>query len=701
MAVDFPRKRTSITQNFPFPEEGEVVYETAPCFVWVPVKGCRSYRVIVKNAEGEIVFEECTDKNYIYDDKEWESGRYSWDVMTEDGLHRGEYSFVISENAVAFRRPVAKILFDHIPENKHPRHLFAAEDIPGLLKDHEEDLEILKRNVELAYEHGMPEPPKFQYGEEELPYREYFGQYRDYCDRDLVACSLQYALTGDIEAGNHAKKLLFAICEMNPLGPCSLMGEWGDEVGLSNARCLPAVYDLLYDLLDEKQRSYVASTVAVYAGQCADRIRRINYAENPSDNHVGRIPAYLGEAAMVLKGSGAVSEETLISWLETALDIYNGIFPFYGCPDGSWAQGAFYSSSYTKWYLPFFSAVERFSGCSLMQRPFYMRYPQYLIHFCDPKYENHPFGDGYWCHSEDEEWPGFFAQNPYRVYAENFGPELAMKKWKEANAIDYFRLHLLDIFLPKSKTTFPNQITGEVENCALFPYGGYAVMHTDLESENDICVMIRSSRYTADSHRHADQGSFALYAGGKALISPSGYFGRQYGSKHHFEWTMNTIAHNVLLPDGKGQLKTVDAVGKILSFDREKRECVMDLTAAYENLARYQRTICLRDNGIIVSDLVESEIPVEICYPLHTLVQPEANGECVTVERENSRLTIIPQTGDLTLQTIKDQFEVDLNEGEPPQYHVTMPDQYHIYYTAPKACRHEITVQFLVEISDH
>ena len=56
---------------------------------------------------------------------------------------------------------------------------------------------------------------------------------------------------------------------MNPLGPCSLLGKWGDEIGLSMARCMPAVFDMLHSTLDEKQRRYVAETVAVYAEQSA------------------------------------------------------------------------------------------------------------------------------------------------------------------------------------------------------------------------------------------------------------------------------------------------------------------------------------------------------------------------------------------------------------------------------------------------
>ncbi|MBR5868896.1 MAG: DUF4962 domain-containing protein, partial [Clostridia bacterium] len=523
--MSFPLSRRSTRENFPFPAHGAVIDETTPCLIWIPVDGASGYTVTVKNQNEDVIFSETTEKNYIYPSTPWVPGNYRWNVVTHRGEERGWQDFTICDRAIPFIRPNARDVFDRVPDRR-PRHLFFAEDIQTLLLDHAGELETLKRNAELAYRHGMPTPPRYAHDGDELPYREYFGAYRDYCDRDLVACALLYALTGDEKAGKHAKELLLTICDMNPLGPCSLHGEFGDEVGLSNARCLPAVLDLLYPLLDNRQMRYVAATVAVYARQCEERIREIDYIHNPSDSHVGRLPAYLGEAALVLKGTGVEADDTLVSWLELTLDIYNGIFPFYGCPDGSWAEGAFYSTSYTKWYLPFFSAVERFSGISLFHRPFYLRYSHYLLHFCSEAYEVHPFGDGYWCHPEDAEWPGFFAQDPYRVYAERFGPPILEERRKALPAPDYFRLHLLDIFLPKSNLPFENTITGEAENAAFFPYGGYGVLHTDMASADDICVMARASRYTADSHRHADQGSFALFCGGKALISPSGYFGR-------------------------------------------------------------------------------------------------------------------------------------------------------------------------------
>ena len=687
--------RTRYSQNFPYPENAEVIFETPPTFIWVPVEGASEYTVEVFDDRGNSLEKLVTDKHYVTSSLHYEPKTYYWSIKSDNGLEREKHSFTVSEKALLFERITAEELFSAVPSER-PRQLFSSSDIPFFLDEKKETLTTLKRNVEIAMKHGSPERPMFHRDEKAKPYREYFGEYRDFVDRDLVATSLWYAIKGDEAVGEYAKNLFLDICDMNPNGPCSQNDGYGDEVGLSNARCLPAVFDLLYPLLDEKQRRYAALTVAEYARQSFDRIQRINYTENPSDSHVGRIPAYLGEAAIVLKGEGVVSDAELLSWLECALDIYCGIFPYYGGKDGSWAEGTFYSTSYTKWFLPFFSAVERYTGKSLAQRPFYHRYTNFLMHFCDPTYELHPFGDGYWCSPESPEWPGFFAQNPYRYYAERFGGEAARERMKRAEAQDIYKLHLLDLFLPI--TPVSNSLAHEPRDVEVFPDGGFAALHTDFGKADDICVLARASRFGSDSHRHADQGGFAIFAGGTALITPSGYFGRRYGTKHHREWTNSTAAHNCLLFNGVGQPTfSMDSRGEIVSFSEKDKSVTLDMSGAYPNIKFWQREVSLSGDTVTVKDTVKADEPIEVSYLLHSLSEPKNDGDTVLIERGGKALSVIPSSGGLKLSSITDKFGVDLNEGEPAEYAVSMPAQYHITYKTKKAKLHELIVKYKIE----
>ena len=157
------------------------------------------------------------------------------------------------------------------------------------------------------------------------------------------------------------------------------------------------------------------------------------------------------------------------------------------------------------------------------------------------------------------------------------------------------------------------------------------------------------------------------------------------------------LVFNVILVDGIGQDKVpiLESVGKFVSVDKENKTCVMDMSTAYPNISKWQRKLDLDTDGLIVSDVIESDEDVEITYCLHALSKPEASGNTVVIERNGKKLTIIPDEK-LTLCEISDKFDVDLNDGQPEKFHVTEPVQYHIYYKTDKAKRHTFSVNFKV-----
>jgi hypothetical protein len=696
------QERTRTSQIFPFPRPAERVEETPPYFCWLKVDGIDRYEVVIRNAKGEPVWQGVTEKNYLVPDILLEPGSYEWNLFG-GGMERGWWDFEIISEAVRFLRPKAEEILASVP-NVRPRHLFFAEDIPWIRENRAAELQTLRRNIKTALKSGLPERPRYHTDENALPYREYFGQHRDFCDRDLTACALGYAILGDQEAGRHAVKSLLTICDWNPAGPCSVLGPWGDEVGLSHARCLPAVYDLLYDLLNEKERIYVEQTIAAYALQCEELLNRIDFGQNPGNSHAGRVPAYLGEAALVLCGSG-IKTEILERWLTLALDIYGSFFPYYGGTDGGWAEGTFYASSYTKWYLPFFLAVERFSGYRFLDRPFYQKVIHFFLHFAPPGWEIHPFGDGYWCLSDDPEWPGFFSQNPYNIYAQRSGLDLAKKWARDSSSPEIFKLHLLDVFIPDS--TGPKQsLAGKVSSIRSFPDTGFISLHTNLEDQSkDIALLARASRYGSGSHQHPDQGSFALIHKGRALISPSGYYGRGWGSRHHMEWTNSTKAHNCILVDGNGQEAWSHRdTGRVIRCDKKGDLLYgeLDLTEAYPMLKVWNRRFYLNEQGVlVVRDHIESDQPVTISWLLHSLSQPKESDGVVTLVRNGIHLAIRPVCGLLDTVEITDQFAVDVNEGVPVEYQVSMPKQYHMKWDTLPGASHDIVAAFCINGAEH
>ena len=693
------QKRTSGSQIFPAPADGAVIEETPPVFSFLRDGKEKKYRVVVQDRSGKIVFEAETEKNHVVPKEPLKPGKYRWNLLCGEE-ERGWQEFAISENAAVILRKDAETVFCAVPDVR-PRHLFFKEDIPGILKKRKAETEVLKRNIEAACARELPKPPLFYSFEDGLPYREYFGEYREYCDRDMVACALGYALLGDEGAGKKAKELLLTICSWNPDGPCAVNAPWNDEIGLSNARCIPAVYDMLYDILTDQQRYIAEKTIIAYAEQCEERLRALDFAENPGDSHAGRLPAYLGEAALVLKGSTYIKEEILICWLSYALEIYGGIFPFYGTADGGWAEGPFYASSYTKWYLPFFMAVERFADVRFLDRPFYQRLPQFLLHFAEKERENHPFGDGYWCGSEDPEWKGFFAQNPFRLYAERFGPEEARIKAEQYAAPELFELHLLDVFLPEGR--MPERgLTGEACAMAVFEGAGLASCQTNVADQaHGTGLLVRASRFGSVSHQHADQGSFALIRNNKVLITPSGYFGRCWGTKHHRNWTRTTKAHNCILVNGRGQeTDSFRAAGRFTDWKHEENKRFflrLDLREAYPMLEFYERSFELTEKELVIRDEIRSKEACEISWLLHMLDRPALQEDgTLVLEHGGERAVVFPDKAFCGTPDITGRFGTDVNEGVEEAFRVSMEDQYHVTFITQKKKQHYIEVKICI-----
>ncbi len=699
MAV-FLQKHTRPGQLFPAPVDGAVVPENPPTLSWLADSGRDTgFTVTLWNENNRIVWQKTTPCAAVTPEMLLPVGTYTWDVTcgTES---RGVQHFTVPEDAIPFIRPTPEEIYAAIPQG-HPRHLFTTAEIPAIVASHTRELNVLRRNIEQAYKDGLPQPPRYHKDPDALPYREYFGRYRDFCDRNLVALSLGYSLLGDEKAGQFARELFLTICDWNTEGPCSLYGPFiGDEIGLSNARCLPSVYDMLYPLLRESERKFAAGVVMAYASQCERLLTKLDFIANPGSSHAGRQPAYLGEAALVLADSGVLPKETCMRWLAYATDVYGGIFPYYGTADGGWAEGVFYASSYTKWYLPFFSAIERYTGKSYLTRPFYRNLASYFVHFADPAKENHPFCDGYWCHPTDVEWPGFFAQDPLGMYARRYGSALARKRQKETPEPELYLLHLLDIFLPDTDNDETKEYPPEKE-LAVFPEAGFAAMHTDIaDGDTDITCLVHATKFGSGSHRHADQGGFALFHGGTSLLSPSGYFGREYGTAHHFQWTNATKAHNCILIDGTGQgNRDYTATGKITDWGEagDTRWVETDLTAAYPMLTSYRRQFRLAGNILTVTDKLTASKPVSVDYCLHALSKPFAAENMAIVERNGKKLHIIPTEGELAALTIRDEYDTPLNEGVPEAWQVEMPPQYHMTWHTPAKTEHWIVVRFVIE----
>jgi hypothetical protein len=274
------------------------------------------------------------------------------------------------------------------------------------------------------------------------------------------------------------------------------------------------------------------------------------------------------------------------------------------------------------------------------------------------------------------------------VYAQRFGPDLARDFAKKLGTPELFKLHLLDAFPPAHAPQRPNA-AGPAENARNFPDTGFASIHSDIRRpEEDTALLIRASKFGSGSHRHSDQGAFAIMSRGKGLLTPSGYFGYTWGSKHHFDWTYTTEAHNCVLINGSGQpLRSHTAVASIAHFENSERFGAVrtDLKGSYPEVSSYIRTyLFVRPGLILIHDRIDMEKSASFAWLAHALSKPSERSGVVSIKRAPAALKMTLLHPDISPEySVTDRFAVDLNEGVAPENHVSFPTQYHLRWSVP------------------
>lgn len=625
--------------------------------------------------------------HYFVPETPFEPGDYLWTVgaMDDEGEIIGErepWSFRVPEDALRAVCPSAASVLKGL-EDRHPVLVFPWFEVDQVREriqtEQKEDLRLLKATVESAYETDLPPPPTFHLAETEQRKRMYYFRYvrrlRQFITVNLVACSLYYLFTGDPKAGDLARKMMFHVCTWNPEGPNAVDGPWGDEPGLSYSRCLHECYDWTYDLYDRRERAFIENTLVIYCRQTYRRLKNANYIARPGSSHLNRLPGYLGEQAILLRRRLGLSEAG--EMLQHVLDVFNTFYPHWGGEDGGWAEGVSYGSAYNRLYIPFFTTFEKLTGFSFWNRPFYRRIKDFFVYCCPPNAENVPFGDG--------QERGRAPWELFRFYGSKFRNPVC--SWTASKLRRPSSLGSIEPFL------YPPYEGGiedvSLPNAKAFRGIGWAALHSDIKNpDRDNYLVFKSSPYGSVSHQHADQNSFCILSGGRALAIASGYYGPAYGMPHHAQWTRQTKANNCILVDGEGQaVRDYEAVGKIVNFKDDERYAYVsgDATPAYKGrLSRFVRHILfLRPDIFIIYDDLRADRPAAFSWLLHSYEPPriDMGGQIINIRRGGAHLWAkLFATTELKFQHA-DQFDTPYNFDMEEQFHEERPNQHHISAT--------------------
>ncbi len=142
-------------------------------------------------------------------------------------------------------------------------------------------------------------------------------------------------------------------------------------------------------------------------------------------------------------------------------------------------------------------------------------------------------------------------------------------------------------------------------------------------------IFFRSSPWGGDSHAHADQNSFVLHAGGEILAADVGYY-TYFGDEHYDRVSTQTIAHNSILVDGKGQSNDLAGKGAITAFFNAPDYVFFagDASEAYGTaLNRFRRDVLyVRPGLFVLADELRAPVPSAWSWVLNTFEAPAVDA---------------------------------------------------------------------------
>ena len=384
--------------------------------------------------------------------------------------------------------------------------------------------------------------------------------------RWLETLGFAYEMTGDRAYGRAGAELLAAAArsfppDAPPVGPNAFAGARGDIL-----RALTVGYDWLYNAMTEDERAAAASMMARYVEGLLAEAESGKAWWAPNHNFIGVSIGASGLASLALAsrfpdrapGWTARCAALVEKWLNSGFD-----------EQGAYAEGVLYSGYGLDNGLLFLDALKRAGGPDLFPNPRLQRVP----HFCAMSLLP---GEGVYDARNDSIYAGI--SGPQLLRLSSAGDGLAKWLWLKTGGPDSRSPYAL-LWANEVKPVSPalaNEPWAEH-----FTGRGLVVFRTGWDAA-DVMFSVECGPFYGGTHNQADKGHFTLYGKGGRWAIDSGY-----GNNQDPEGTAQTVAHNAILIDGKGQALSgagLGTSGRILDYQATNHlgYALADQTEAYQ-----------------------------------------------------------------------------------------------------------------------
>ncbi len=696
------------------PDSTEVI-ENPPRFSWMPCNRENGPYTLEISTDKE--FKDCVlrydniPQNYFAPDKALAVGEYFWRFT----LAGGEYDFSsVREFEIVEGIPETPFAgketrFDDM-NMAHPRLWLTADTLVKFRKELAKDPSYCKFDTFL--EKTAKRYIDKEFVAEPLPYpngkREILHWRKSYSDCQEAFNHIRFVSIAGVVCENEdwikqAIAATLAAARWDKDGTTSR--HYNDECGFRMAGMLAWGYDWLYNYMTKEEKEEVESVLIYRASDVQHHAfvsSKIHYSLY--DSHAVRsIPSVMVPCAIALFGE----HDKATDWLNQTIDYMNVLYSPWGGKDGGWSEGCMYWTTGMAFMLEGANLMKNATGFDIFKRPFFKETANFPIYCNAHDTYRASFGDQSSLGNKAILKTGFNARDLAGATGNGVAQWYFQQIAKRESYDDpsFFNVGWWDFYFNE---TFYLSNYGNIEavapkagrNCKWFKDVGWVALHANMHDEkNHIGLLTKSSPYGSVSHSHGDQNAITLTAFGDTLLAETGYY-IGFNASMHKDWRKQSRAHNLITINGQNQYAKFDktiqlaAVGAIESVTETENyvHVVENATAGYlpnvPTLKSYKREIYFIDNEyFVIMDNVELTEPGYVGFHLHSMFEPEIDGELATFKGPNAKLDaeIV-----FTSAGIKNIYKTDDFEGVNEKEYADLGKQWHYNMETRMATNHVI-----------